>query len=74
MSTVEQCQVAAMKRLEADAKLKKQNFGSQSYSPPKATVSSAAAQAAESQPQPPETSDTMPKKGTRGFPEHHNTT
>ncbi|XP_033821090.2 EF-hand calcium-binding domain-containing protein 7 [Periophthalmus magnuspinnatus] len=35
VSTVEQCQMAALERLEADAKLKRQNFGSQSYSPPK---------------------------------------
>ncbi|KAK7889924.1 hypothetical protein WMY93_025484 [Mugilogobius chulae] len=34
-STVEQCQTAAMERLEADVKQKKQNFGSQPYSPPK---------------------------------------
>lgn len=75
VSTVEQCQVAAVERLEADAKLKRQNFGSQSYSPPKTTVSSAssaAAQAAGTHPQPPETSDTPLKKGTCGFLEHHN--
>lgn len=40
VSTVEQCQVAALEKLEADAKLKKQNFGSQSYSPPKTPASS----------------------------------
>ncbi|XP_062280388.1 EF-hand calcium-binding domain-containing protein 7 [Scomber scombrus] len=70
VSTVEQCQIAALERLEADAKLKRQNFGSQSYSPPKPSVSlaSSAAQAA-SQPQPPETaraeSDTTLKKDSR---------
>uniref|UniRef100_H3DL70 EF-hand calcium-binding domain-containing protein 7 n=1 Tax=Tetraodon nigroviridis TaxID=99883 RepID=H3DL70_TETNG len=35
VSTVEQCETAALERLEANAKLKRQNFGSQSYSPPK---------------------------------------
>lgn len=59
--------MAALERLEANAKLKRQNFGSQSYSPPKSSVSSAAAQAAASLPQPPETpraeSDTTLKKG-----------
>uniref|UniRef100_A0A8C9ZKW5 EF-hand calcium-binding domain-containing protein 7 n=1 Tax=Sander lucioperca TaxID=283035 RepID=A0A8C9ZKW5_SANLU len=35
VSTAEQCQMAALERLEANAKLKRQNFGSQSYSPPK---------------------------------------
>ncbi|XP_035808817.2 EF-hand calcium-binding domain-containing protein 7 isoform X1 [Amphiprion ocellaris] len=40
VSTVEQCQTAALERLEADGKLKRQNFGSQSYSPPKSSVSS----------------------------------
>ncbi|GLD49699.1 EF-hand calcium-binding domain-containing protein 7 [Lates japonicus] len=66
VSTVEQCQMAAMERLEADAKLKRQNFGSQSYSPPKSSVSSAssaAAQLAATQPQPPEASDVTLKKG-----------
>ena len=43
MSTVEQCQRAALEKLEADAKLKKQNFGSQSYSPSKSSVPSEAA-------------------------------
>lgn len=32
--------MAALEKLEADAKLKRQNFGSQSYSPPKAPASS----------------------------------
>lgn len=32
-----------MERLEANAKLKRQNFGSQSYSPPKSSASSSAA-------------------------------
>ncbi|XP_017275893.1 EF-hand calcium-binding domain-containing protein 7 [Kryptolebias marmoratus] len=40
VSTVEQCQTAAVEKLEADTKLKRQNFGSQSYSPPKASASS----------------------------------
>ncbi|XP_026201419.1 EF-hand calcium-binding domain-containing protein 7-like isoform X2 [Anabas testudineus] len=65
LSTVEQCQVSAMERLEADAKLKRQNFGSQSYSPPKTTVSSASsavAQATVAHPQTLETSDTTLKK------------
>lgn len=70
VSTVEQCHVAALERLEADAKLKRQNFGSQSYSPPKPSVSSSAA----THPQPPETtradSDILLKKGKAlGFPE-----
>nr|XP_029133146.1 EF-hand calcium-binding domain-containing protein 7 isoform X1 [Labrus bergylta] len=78
VSTVEQCQTAALERLETNAKLKRQNFGSQSYSPPKSSVSSAAtsgsaaaaaaAAAAATLPQPPETpradSDTTLKKGT----------
>lgn len=66
VSTVEQCQMAVLERLEANAKLKRQNFGSQSYSPPKSSVSSASAAAL---PQPPETpradSDTMLKKDSR---------
>ncbi|XP_028300317.1 EF-hand calcium-binding domain-containing protein 7 [Gouania willdenowi] len=41
--TTERCQKAASERLEADAKLKRQNFGSQSYSPPKSAESSAGA-------------------------------
>lgn len=41
MSTAEQCQTAALEKLEADAKLKRQNFGSQLYSPPKGSVASA---------------------------------
>ncbi|KAK1897048.1 EF-hand calcium-binding domain containing protein 7 [Dissostichus eleginoides] len=65
VSTVEQCQMAALERLEANAKLKRQNFGSQSYSPPKSSMSSAAA----TLPQPPETpraeSDTTLKKDSR---------
>ncbi|XP_049910844.1 EF-hand calcium-binding domain-containing protein 7 [Epinephelus moara] len=75
VSTVEQCQMAALERLEANAKLKRQNFGSQSYSPPKSSVSSAssataaAAQAAVTLPQPPETpraeSDMTLKKDSR---------
>lgn len=75
VSTVEQCQMAALERLEADAKLKRQNFGSQSCSPPKSSVSSAssaATQVAAAHPQPPETSDMTPRKGTTwGFPEEH---
>uniref|UniRef100_A0A3P9HDS5 EF-hand calcium-binding domain-containing protein 7 n=1 Tax=Oryzias latipes TaxID=8090 RepID=A0A3P9HDS5_ORYLA len=38
-STVHQCQTVAMQKLETDGKLKRQNFGSQSYSPPKGTAS-----------------------------------
>ncbi|KAF1385441.1 hypothetical protein PFLUV_G00107810 [Perca fluviatilis] len=67
VSTAEQCQMAALERLEANAKLKRQNFGSQSYSPPKSSVSSAsaaAAQAAATLSQPPE-SDTTLKKESR---------
>uniref|UniRef100_I3JQE7 EF-hand calcium-binding domain-containing protein 7 n=1 Tax=Oreochromis niloticus TaxID=8128 RepID=I3JQE7_ORENI len=55
-STVEQCQTAALERLEADAKLKRLNFGSQSYSPPKSSVSSATQRV---------DSDTTPKKDNR---------
>ncbi|KAM4738967.1 EF-hand calcium-binding domain-containing protein 7 isoform 2-T2 [Anableps anableps] len=40
VSTAEQCQTAALEKLEADAKLKRQNFGSQLYSPPKSSVAS----------------------------------
>ncbi|XP_076582366.1 EF-hand calcium-binding domain-containing protein 7 [Chaetodon auriga] len=73
VTTVEQCQMAALERLEANAKLKRQNFGSQSYSPPKNSVSSAsvaaASQVAATHPQPPETpradSDTTLKKDSR---------
>ncbi|XP_076026273.1 EF-hand calcium-binding domain-containing protein 7 [Genypterus blacodes] len=71
MSTVEQCQVAALERLEADAKLKRQNFGSQLDSFPKISASSASgsAPAATTHPQPPETpraeSDTALKKDSR---------
>ncbi|TKS74259.1 EF-hand calcium-binding domain-containing protein 7 [Collichthys lucidus] len=65
VSTVEQCQAAVLEKLEANAKLKRQNFGSQSYSPPKSAISQAAA----SLPQPPETpradSDTTLKKDSR---------
>lgn len=60
-STVEQCQTEAMERLEADAKLKKQNFGSQSYSPPKNSATSALSQASEIQPD----GDSTTKKGSR---------
>lgn len=49
VSTAEQCQTAALEKLESDAKLKRQNFGSQLYSPPKSSVASAStAQHAES--------------------------
>ncbi|XP_040896367.1 EF-hand calcium-binding domain-containing protein 7 isoform X2 [Toxotes jaculatrix] len=68
VSMAEQCQKAALERLEADAKLKRQNFGSQSYNPPKSSVSSAssaAAQVAASHPQPPDTSDATLKKDSR---------
>lgn len=59
-STVEQCQTAALERLEADAKLKRLNFGSQSHSPPKSSVSSASSATQRVD------SDTTPKKGA-GF-------
>ena len=42
-STAEQCQTAALEKLEADAKLRRQNFGNQSDSSPKSSVSPAAA-------------------------------
>ncbi|XP_072294088.1 EF-hand calcium-binding domain-containing protein 7 [Eucyclogobius newberryi] len=42
VSTVEQCQAAAVEKLEADAKLKRQNFGSQFSSPPKSLGASSA--------------------------------
>lgn len=48
MSTVEQCEKAVLERLEANAKLKRQNFGSQSYGPPVSSVSSSAAAASQS--------------------------
>ncbi|KAM8873682.1 EF-hand calcium-binding domain-containing protein 7 isoform 2-T2 [Spinachia spinachia] len=70
-STAQQCEAAALERLEANAKLKRQNFGSRSYSPPKSSVSSAssAAQAAATVPQTAETlqaeSDTTLKKDSR---------
>uniref|UniRef100_A0A665UKD3 EF-hand calcium-binding domain-containing protein 7 n=1 Tax=Echeneis naucrates TaxID=173247 RepID=A0A665UKD3_ECHNA len=54
VSTVDQCQVAALERLEADAKLKRQNFGSQSYT-----------QVASTQPHPPDASDATLKKESR---------
>ncbi|XP_029003390.1 EF-hand calcium-binding domain-containing protein 7 [Betta splendens] len=63
VSTVEQCQVAAKERLEADARLKRQNFGSQSYSPQKPTATSTST--ATTHTQSPETSDAMVKKDTR---------
>uniref|UniRef100_A0A671W639 EF-hand calcium-binding domain-containing protein 7 n=1 Tax=Sparus aurata TaxID=8175 RepID=A0A671W639_SPAAU len=47
VSTVERCQMALLERLEANAKLKRQNFGSQSYSPPKSSMSSSAAAASQ---------------------------
>uniref|UniRef100_UPI0037E767BE EF-hand calcium-binding domain-containing protein 7 n=1 Tax=Semicossyphus pulcher TaxID=241346 RepID=UPI0037E767BE len=70
VSTVKQCQTAALERLETNAKLKRQNFGSQSYSPPKSSVSTALSSAAAATlPQPPETprgdSDTALKKDSR---------
>ncbi|XP_012697695.2 EF-hand calcium-binding domain-containing protein 7 [Clupea harengus] len=42
-STAEQCQTAALEKLEADAKLRRQNFGNQSDISPKSSVSPAAA-------------------------------
>uniref|UniRef100_A0A672LEY2 EF-hand calcium-binding domain-containing protein 7 n=1 Tax=Sinocyclocheilus grahami TaxID=75366 RepID=A0A672LEY2_SINGR len=50
-STAEQCQTAALKKLEADAKLKRQNFGNQLDNSP---------QSSESQPELP-TSETQPR-------------
>ncbi|XP_041861216.1 EF-hand calcium-binding domain-containing protein 7 [Melanotaenia boesemani] len=47
VSTVDQCQKAALDKLEADAKLKRQNFGSQLHSPSKSSVPSASSSAAE---------------------------
>ncbi|KAG7487639.1 hypothetical protein MATL_G00025670 [Megalops atlanticus] len=38
-STAEQCQTVAMEKLEADTKLKRQNFGNQSESSPKSSLS-----------------------------------
>lgn len=68
VSTVEQCETAVLERLESNAKLKRQNFGSQSYSPPKSSSSAAASQAAATvllTPETPQTdSDTPFKKGT----------
>ncbi|XP_068175235.1 EF-hand calcium-binding domain-containing protein 7 [Antennarius striatus] len=69
VSTVEQCQTAALDRLEGDAKLKRQNFGSQSYSPLKSSASSASPASAATPPQPPETphedSDATLRKDSR---------
>ncbi|XP_028259706.1 EF-hand calcium-binding domain-containing protein 7 [Parambassis ranga] len=61
VSTVEKCQMAALEKLEADAKLKRQNFGSQSYSPPKSSAAAAQVSAATQQADP----DTTLKKDTR---------
>ncbi|KAM6962886.1 EF-hand calcium-binding domain-containing protein 7 [Aplochiton taeniatus] len=44
VSTAEQCQTAALERLEADAKLKRQNFGNQTDSPAKSLASAAVLQ------------------------------
>ncbi|CAB1323917.1 unnamed protein product [Coregonus sp. 'balchen'] len=41
VSTAEQCQIAALERLEADAKLKRQNFGNELDSSPKSSASTA---------------------------------
>lgn len=38
VSTVEQCEAAVLERLQSNAKLKRQNFGSQSYIPPKSSA------------------------------------
>ncbi|KAM3620299.1 uncharacterized protein V6R79_021254 [Siganus canaliculatus] len=76
VATVDQCQEAALEKLEANSKLKRQNFGSQSYSPLKSSepsssssASAAAAAAAANVPQPPETprvnSDATLKKDGR---------
>uniref|UniRef100_A0A674DCH4 Phosphoglucomutase 1 n=1 Tax=Salmo trutta TaxID=8032 RepID=A0A674DCH4_SALTR len=60
-STAEQCQIAALERLEADAKLKRQNFGNELDSPPKSLASTAV-----TVPQPPHKTepDITLKKGT----------
>ncbi|XP_069009263.1 EF-hand calcium-binding domain-containing protein 7 [Embiotoca jacksoni] len=65
VSTAEQCQTAALERLEADAKLKRQNFGSQSYSPPKSSASSASSTAAQVAATQRAESDTALKKDSR---------
>ncbi|XP_069560881.1 EF-hand calcium-binding domain-containing protein 7 [Brachyistius frenatus] len=65
VSTAEQCQTAALERLEADAKLKRQNFGSQSYSPPKSSASSASSTAAQVAATQRVESDTALKKDSR---------
>ncbi|XP_061593227.1 EF-hand calcium-binding domain-containing protein 7 [Cololabis saira] len=45
VNTVEQCLQAALEKLEADDRLKRQNFGSQSYSSPKSLALQASAAA-----------------------------
>ncbi|XP_049572906.1 EF-hand calcium-binding domain-containing protein 7 isoform X1 [Syngnathus scovelli] len=49
VSTAEKCQTASLMKLQSDAKLKRQNFGSHPDSPPKPSLTSA------TQSQPPET-------------------
>ncbi|XP_056133511.1 EF-hand calcium-binding domain-containing protein 7 [Lampris incognitus] len=77
VSTAKCCQTAALERLEADAKLRRQNFGNESDSPLKSSISSSssssssAAVAAITVPQPPESprteSDTSCQKESRSF-------
>ncbi|XP_019731056.1 EF-hand calcium-binding domain-containing protein 7 isoform X2 [Hippocampus comes] len=56
VSTAEKCQMASLEKLQSDAKLKRQNFGSHPDSPPKASVTSGS-----SPPQPPETTWSDPE-------------
>uniref|UniRef100_A0A8C0YEC9 EF-hand calcium binding domain 7 n=1 Tax=Cyprinus carpio carpio TaxID=630221 RepID=A0A8C0YEC9_CYPCA len=49
-STAEQCQTAALKKLEADAKLKRQNFGNQLDNSPQSSESQPELPASETQP------------------------
>ncbi|XP_051929392.1 EF-hand calcium-binding domain-containing protein 7 isoform X2 [Hippocampus zosterae] len=56
VSTAEKCQMASLEKLQSDAKLKRQNFGSHPDSPPKASVTSES-----SPPQPLETTWSDPE-------------
>ncbi|XP_057696823.1 EF-hand calcium-binding domain-containing protein 7 isoform X2 [Corythoichthys intestinalis] len=60
VSTVEKCQMASLVKLQSDAKLKKQNFGSNPDSSPKPSVISSATLL-----QPPETTSPDPDVTTR---------
>lgn len=65
VSTVERCEAAVLERLESNAKLKRQNFGSQSYNPPKSSAAATAQTAAAPSEQPseiPADSDTALRK------------